>query len=69
MMFSIAELACASCKLMVSINSVGFGKLVIAPFSSDKALLEVISFFKITLVSKSVFGGSNGNSLYGFSGL
>jgi hypothetical protein len=54
---------------MVSINSVGFGKLVIAPFSSDKALLEVISFFKITLVSKSAFGGSNGNSLYGFSGL
>jgi hypothetical protein len=54
---------------MVSINKVGFGKFVIAPFNSDKALLDVINFFKIFLDSKSELGGNNGKSLYGVSGL
>jgi hypothetical protein len=40
--FSMAELACASCKLIVSINSLGLGKFVMAPFNSDKALLAAI---------------------------
>lgn len=44
-MLSIAELACASCKLIVSINKVGFGKFVIAPFNSDNSQLDVINFF------------------------
>ncbi len=47
--FSMAELACASCKLIVSIKSVELGKLVIAPFSFDNALLAAIVFFSIAL--------------------
>ena len=65
---SIAELACASCKLIVSINKVGFGKFVIAPFNSESERLAVITFLRIFFVSTSVFGGKSGNSLNGFSG-
>ena len=65
----MAELACASCKLIVSINNVGLGKFVIAPFSSDKALLAAIVFLSIVVFSISACGGNSGKSLYGISGL
>jgi hypothetical protein len=44
--FSMAELACASWRFMVSIKSVGFGRFVIAPFNSDNALLAAIVFLE-----------------------
>jgi len=61
--FSIAELALASCKLIVSINSIGFGKFVIAPFNSESALLAVIVFFSTAMLSTSFDGGNSGKSL------
>jgi len=61
--FSIAELACASCKSIASINSVGLGKFVIAPFSADNALLAAIVFLSIVVFSISAFGGNSGKSL------
>ena len=67
--FSIAELAWASCKLIVSMNSKGLGKLVMAPFNSDNALLAAIVFLKITFDSISAFGGKSGKLLYAFKGL
>src|SRR5258705_4760257 len=66
--FSMAELAWASCKLTVSINKVGLGRFFIAPFNSDKALLAKMIFLRITLVSISALGGRSGKLLYGFSG-
>ena len=67
--FSIAELACASCRLIVSINRVGLGKFVMAPFSSDKALLAAIVFLSIFVFSISAVGGNSGKSFYGIYGL
>ena len=62
MIFSIAELALASCKFMVSINNMGLGRLVIAPFNSDNALLAVIVFLSMVVLSISFFGGRIGIS-------
>jgi hypothetical protein len=50
-------------------KSKGFGRFVIAPFSSDNALLAEIAFFKIILFSMSTLGGRLGKSLNGCSGL
>ena len=52
---------------MVSINNVGLGRLVIAPFSYDSALLAKIVFLSISTVSISALGGKDGKSLKGFS--
>jgi hypothetical protein len=69
MIFSIAELALASYKLIISINNVRLGRVVIAPFNSDKALLAVIAFFSIVILSISFVGGNEGKALSGISGL
>jgi len=49
--------------LIGSINKVGLGKFVVAPFSSDKALLAAIVFLSIVILSISDCGGNSGKLL------
>src|SRR5262245_34262905 len=66
-MFSISELACASSNGSVLIRIEGLGIRSAAPFNSASAARARIHCLRIDLVSKSIFGGSNGISLYGLS--
>ncbi len=52
-----------------NLKLLGGEPFVMAPFSSDKALLAAIVFLSIFVFSISAVGGNSGKSLYGISGL
>jgi hypothetical protein len=68
MMFSMAELACASSKGNVLMSTPGLGINSPAPFNSASAARARIHCFRIAFVSRSAAGGSGGSSLNGWSG-
>jgi hypothetical protein len=59
--FSIPELACTSFKITALIRIFGLGNVFVRRFNSAKATADLLSCFRIAIVStKDCFGGRKG---------